>query len=110
TPKSSGAQSGSLSFSSNASNAQATESLSGTGTVAAYSVNLSWNSSSDVAGYNVYRSTSATGTYSKINSSLDANTDGTVISGQTYYYEATSVTSGGQESARSTPPVKATIP
>ena len=66
-----------------------------------------------MAGYNVYRSTSASGTYSKINSSLDANTaytDSTVISGQTYYYEATSVNSGGQESARSAPPVKATIP
>ncbi len=113
TPKSSGAQSGSLSFSSNASNAQTTETLSGTGTVAAYSVNLSWNSSSGVAGYNVYRSTSASGAYSKINSTLDANTaytDSTVVSGQAYYYEATSVNSSGQESARSTPPVKATIP
>jgi uncharacterized protein YfaP (DUF2135 family) len=113
TPKSGGAQSGSLSFSSNASNSKTTESLSGTGTVAEYSVNLSWNSSSGVAGYNIYRGTSATGTYNKINSSLDANTaytDSTVISGQTYYYEATSVNSSGQESSRSTPPVKATVP
>ena len=113
TPKSSGAQSGSLSFSSNASNSKTSEPLSGTGTVAEYSVNLSWNSSSGVAGYNVYRGTSATGTYNKINSSLDANTaytDSTVISGQTYYYEATSVNSSGQESSRSTPPVKATVP
>lgn len=113
TPKSSATQSGSLSFASNASNSQTIESLSGTGTVTGYSVNLSWNSSSDVAGYNVYRSTSANGTYSKINSSLDANTaytDSTVISSQTYYYEATSVSSSGQESARSTPPVQATIP
>ena len=113
TPKTSGAQSGSLSFTSNASNSQATEALSGTGTVTAYSVNLSWNSSSDVAGYNVYRSTSSSGTYNKINSSLDANTaytDSTVVSGQTYYYEASSVNPSGQESARSAPPVKATIP
>jgi fibronectin type 3 domain-containing protein len=66
-----------------------------------------------VAGYNVYRSTSANGTYSRINSSLDPNaafTDGTVASGQTYYYAATSVTSSGMESARSTPPVEATVP
>ena len=67
----------------------------------------------DVAGYNVYRSTSASGSYVKINSSLDANTaytDTSVASGHTYYYEATAVDSGGQESARSTPPVTASIP
>jgi fibronectin type 3 domain-containing protein len=66
-----------------------------------------------VAGYNVYRSTTANGTYSKINSTLDPNaafTDGTVVSGQTYYYAATSVTSGGMESAPSTPAVQATVP
>jgi hypothetical protein len=89
--------------------------LTGTGTTTAtqYSVNLFWNASSGVAGYNVYRSTSANGTYSRINSSLDPNaafTDGTVASGQTYYYAATSVTSSGMESARSTPPVEATVP
>jgi ASPM-SPD-2-Hydin domain-containing protein len=87
--------------------------LTGTGTVTPYSVNLFWNSSSDVVGYNVYRSTTASGTYSKINPSLDSNTaytDGTVVSGHTYYYAATAVNSSGQESARSTPPVKATVP
>ena len=113
TPKSSGGQSGSLSFVSNASDSKTSESLSGTGSVSAYSVNLSWNASSDVSGYNVYRGTSASGAYAKINSSLEANTaytDGTVISGQTYYYEATSVSSSGQESARSTPPVQAKVP
>ena len=113
TPKGSGAQSGSLSFVSNASDSKTRESLSGTGTVAGYSVNLYWNASSDVTGYNVYRSTRASGAYAKINSGLDANTaytDGTVVSGQTYYYEATSVNSSGKESARSTPPVEAKIP
>jgi hypothetical protein len=87
--------------------------LTGTGTVTPYSVSLSWNSSSGVAGYNVYRSTSASGTYSKINSSLDPNTaytDSSVASGQTYYYAATSVNSSGQESALSTPPVQAAVP
>jgi hypothetical protein len=33
-----------------------------------------------------------------------------VASGQTYYYEATSVNSSGQESSRSTPPVVAAVP
>ncbi len=113
TPQSSGTASGALSFTSNASNAAVSESLSGTGTVTAYSVNLYWNSSSDVAGYNVYRSTSANGTYAKINPSLNgttAYTDSTVVSGQTYYYEATAVSSSGMESARSTPAVQAMVP
>jgi len=113
TPQNSGGVSGSLSFGSNASNSQATESLSGTGTAVPFSVNLFWNSSSDAVGYNVYRSTAVNGTYSKINPALNSNTaytDGTVASGQTYYYEATSVASSGQESARSTPAVQAVIP
>lgn len=87
--------------------------LMGTGTVTPYSVNLFWNSSSDVVGYNVYRGTSADGTFSKINSTLDSNTaytDGTVVAGQTYYYAATSVNSSGQESSLSTPPVQAVVP
>ncbi len=113
TPQSSGTVSGSLSFASNASNSGTPESLTGVGTATQYSVNLSWNPSSDVMGYNVYRSTAANGKYSKINSSVNPNTaytDSTVVSGQTYYYAATSVNSSGQESARSTPPVEAAIP
>ena len=117
TPKSSGTASGSLSFTSNASTSGTLESLTGigtaNGTATQYSVNLSWNASSDVTGYNVYRSTAANGSYSKINSSVNPNTaytDSTVVSGQTYYYAATSVNSSGQESARSTPPVEAAIP
>src|SRR5579872_6440733 len=112
TPKSSGSQAGNLTFVSNASNSQAVDSASGTGTVPAYSVNLWWNSSPNVVGYNVYRSTSANGTFSKINATLDSNpayTDGTVASGTTYYYAATAVNSTGEESARSTPPVQAVI-
>jgi hypothetical protein len=113
TPLISGAESGTLSFLSNASNSDAIESLTGTGTATQYSVSLYWNSTSDVVGYNVYRSTSASGSYAKINSTLEANTaytDSTVAAGQTYFYEATSVNSGGQESARSTPPVEAVVP
>ena len=113
TPQSSSTVTGSISFSSNASNSPGIESLNGVGTGATYSVNLIWNASSDVAGYNVYRSTSSSGSYSKINSALDANTsytDTSVASGNTYYYSATSVNSSGQESSLSTPPVQAVVP
>jgi hypothetical protein len=113
TPQSSGTVSGSLTFGSNASASQTTESMSGVGTTPVYSVNLYWNSSTDVVGYNVYRSTAANGSYAKINSTPQpstAYTDSTVASGQTYYYAATSVNSAGQESGRSAPPVQAAIP
>ena len=113
TPQSSGTTSGSLSFTSNASKSQTVESLTGDGTIQSYSVNLYWNASTDVSGYNVYRSTSSNGTYAKINSALDpstAYTDSGVTAGATYYYEATAVNSTGQESGLSTPPVVAVIP
>jgi hypothetical protein len=113
TPKSSGSESGSLTFSSTASNSQAIASLAGVGTVASYSVSLMWNSTPDVTGYNVYRRTSSSGSYSKINPALDANTaytDSSVAAGNTYYYAATSVNAEGLESALSTPPVEVAIP
>ena len=106
-PKSAGTDGGSLFISGPALNVP----LTGTGT--AYSVKLFWNYNSDAVGYNVYRSSAAHGTYSKINSTLDATaayTDSSVVSGQKYYYAATSVNSSGQESTRSTPPVEAVIP
>jgi len=72
-----------------------------------------WNSTPDVAGYNVYRGTSASGSYTKLNSALDANTaytDSSVAAGNTYYYAATSVNEEGLESALSSPPVEVAIP
>jgi Abnormal spindle-like microcephaly-assoc'd, ASPM-SPD-2-Hydin len=113
TPSNSGTVSGSLSFTSNASNSQTNESLTGIGTAPVYNVDLYWNASSDVVGYNVYRSTSASGGFAKINSAVDPNTaytDSSVTSGTTYYYEASSVNSAGQESVPSTPPVVASVP
>jgi hypothetical protein len=112
TPKSSGTSSGSLTFTSNASSAQTAESLTGSGTEPQYNVNLYWNASTNVSGYNVYRSASSNGTFAKINSSLDpttAFTDSSVVSGTTYYYQATAVNSSGQESVPSSP-VVASIP
>lgn len=104
SPQQAGTASAKLSFSSNASNSQATEAAAGTGT--APQVSLGWSpSTSDVQGYNVYRGT-APGVYSKLNASLDSSTtytDATVTSGKTYYYAATAVSSSGQESSYSAP-------
>ena len=66
---------------------------------------LTWGASTDangaaVAGYNVYRSATPNGPYTKLNSSLITNnqyTDSTVQSG-TYYYVVKSVDSDGYES------------
>lgn len=111
-PTASGTISGTMSFASNASNSNASESMTGTGVALQYDVNLSWvPSTSSVAGYNVYRGT-AVGSYSKINTSLDPSTaysDNTVASGNTYYYAATAVNSAGEESGYSTP-IKVAIP
>jgi fibronectin type 3 domain-containing protein len=112
-PTGSGTVSGSLSFTSNAASSQTLESLSGIGTATPYTVSLSWNASPGVVGYNVYRSTTSNGAYTKINSTVDPSTayaDSAVAAGQVYYYEATSVSSAGQESARSTPPLEVSIP
>lgn len=111
-PTQSGTASGTLTFATNASNPQSSESLGGVGVLPTYSVQLSWSpSTSSVAGYNVYRGTTV-GQYSRINSALDATTaftDTTVVSGTIYYYAATAVSSNGDESAYSQP-LKVTIP
>ena len=76
-------------------------------------VNLNWkaSSTSDVVGYNVYRSPDVA-IWTKINVSPIASTlytDSTVANGSTYYYAATAVNVEGKESAK-TPPVKAVVP
>jgi hypothetical protein len=114
SPQSTGTASGTISFVSNASNSPTSESLTGSGAVAsAHSVSLSWDpSSSTVAGYNVYRGSVSGGPYTQINPVLDPSTtytDGTVLSGTTYYYVSTALSSGGVESGFSNQ-VKATIP
>lgn len=111
TPQSSGSESGSLTFASNATNSPATESLVGTGT-ASHSVDLTWDSSSGAVGYNVYRGTVSGGPYTIINSSLDtttAYTDNTVVAGTTYYYVAAAVNASQNESGYSNQ-AQATIP
>jgi hypothetical protein len=84
--------------------------VTGYGAVAHYAT-LSWNASTStgVAGYNVYRSTSQTATlanglYAKLNSSPVVGTtfiDSTVSAGTVYYYVTTTVNTAGAESAAS---------
>jgi hypothetical protein len=76
-------------------------------------VDLSWkaSTSSDVTGYNLYRSPDGA-TWKKINPSLIASTlyaDSTVANGSTYYYAATAVDLYGHESSKSTP-IKVAVP
>jgi Abnormal spindle-like microcephaly-assoc'd, ASPM-SPD-2-Hydin len=114
TPQSAGSSTGSISFLSDASNSPATEALTGSGAqTSQHSVDLSWDpSSSQVAGYNIYRGTRAGGPYSRLNSALQASTsftDGGVQSGLTYFYVARSVDFNAQESVPSNE-VRAAIP
>jgi fibronectin type 3 domain-containing protein len=78
---------------------------------------LNWtaSTSSNLAGYNVYRSTTSGGTYTKLNTTLIPSTkttftDGTCQSGLTYFYVATAVDTSGNESGHSSPPTQANIP
>ncbi|MGA6980315.1 MAG: choice-of-anchor D domain-containing protein [Candidatus Sulfotelmatobacter sp.] len=100
-PQADGQKQAKLSFVSDASNSPAPESLAGIGT-APY-VTLSWiASTSEVTGYNIYRSSSDSGTYAKLNSKVDPDTsysDKTIVDGKTYYYKTKAVASDGKESS-----------
>ncbi len=114
SPQATGAVSANISFVSNASNSPTIESLTGTGIIAPqHGVDLSWSeSSSGVAGYNLYRGGQAGGPYTKTNPTLETSTtfsDGAVQAGNTYYYVVTGVDSGGAESQFSNE-VSAVIP
>jgi len=72
-----------------------------------HGVTVTWvaSVSSNVVGYNLYRATSLTGNYTRVNSALIGGTsyaDNTVSAGQAYIYAATAVDSGGNESLFST--------
>ena len=114
SPPSSGSSTGSISFLSDAANSPATETLTGSGAqTSQHSVDLSWDpSSSQVAGYNIYRGTRSGGPYSRLNSALQVSTsftDSGVQSGLTYFYVARSVDPNSQESVPSNE-VSAAIP
>jgi HYDIN/CFA65/VesB family protein len=117
TPQTAGAASGTLTFSSNATPSSTINNLAATGTAAqTYTVQLSWapSTSSNIVGYNVYRSPfgSGCGAYARLNTALNPSTffgDSSVADGQTYCYVTTAVNSSNQESPFSTP-VEATVP
>ncbi|MGA9144207.1 MAG: choice-of-anchor D domain-containing protein [Candidatus Acidiferrales bacterium] len=115
TPAAAGAVTGSVSIASNATNSPAKVSLSATGAVSSsHSVTLSWDAStsSEVAGYHVYRGTVSGGPYSILTSSavsVTEYTDSSVQAGHVYYYVVRSVDSSGVESTNSSQ-VSATIP
>jgi hypothetical protein len=105
-PQTAGSAPGSIVFDSNAMNSPTTEVLNGSGgQQGLHSVALTWNpSTSQVIGYNVYRRVASGGSYTRVNTSLDANTsytDSTVLTGQTYDYVTTSVDSSNLESGYS---------
>jgi hypothetical protein len=66
-------------------------------------VTLSWNAVEGAAGYNVKRSTAASGPYTTIATNVTGTTyiDKTVTNGITYYYVVTAVDGSGNESANS---------
>lgn len=119
TPLTAGTSTGTLTFNTNAT-IQPTATLTGTGVfVTPHTATLSWcPSSSQVIGYNVYRSTTSGSGYQLL--SFVASTastcstpitfvDSNVISGQTYYWVVTAVNAGGTESTYSNE-ASATIP
>jgi len=105
-PSASGAASGKITVSSNATNSPSSVSLSGTGMAPkTHAVVLNWNSdASGATGYNCYLSMIPGGPYQKVNSSPMTGTtytESNVQSGSTYYYVVTAVNASNQESGYS---------
>jgi hypothetical protein len=106
SPRTTGAVTAALTFTSNAESSTTVETLTGTGTAApVYSINLSWgaSTSSNLSGYNIYRAAyaSACGSFSKINPALNTGTlytDSAVVDGATYCYATTAVNTSNEES------------
>jgi Abnormal spindle-like microcephaly-assoc'd, ASPM-SPD-2-Hydin len=115
SPAANGSVAGSISIASDASNPLTVIQLSGSGVhPASHSVSLiiSMPTTSDVAGYNLYRASISGGPYAKLTQAMSKTatfTDQNVEGGETYYYVATSVGSSNTESAPSNE-VSATVP
>jgi Protein of unknown function (DUF1573)/Abnormal spindle-like microcephaly-assoc'd, ASPM-SPD-2-Hydin len=110
SPQVAGAESATLTFTSNAQPSTTTDTATGTGSAApTHSVSLSWKASTspNISGYNVYRAVYKTscGAYSKINGgSLDPATsyiDSSVTDGTNYCYATTAVNASDEESGYS---------
>jgi Abnormal spindle-like microcephaly-assoc'd, ASPM-SPD-2-Hydin len=118
SPKTSGAVTAALTFTSNAQSSTTVETLTGSGTAASvHSVDLSWSAStsSNVSGYNIYRAaySNGCGSFSKINSLLNTGTlytDFTVVDGATYCYATTAVNTSNEESGYSNVASKVQVP
>jgi hypothetical protein len=105
-PEATGNAPGSITFTSDATDSAAAETFTGSGMEGSqHSVALSWNAStSQVIGYNVYRRIGSSGSYTKLNPSINSvtsYTDTAVQSGQTYDYVTTAVDASNVESAYS---------
>jgi mannan endo-1,4-beta-mannosidase len=60
-------------------------------------VQLSWNATTGATSYHVYRTTTATGTYTLLASTTSASYKDTATArGATYYYKVTAVNSAGE--------------
>jgi hypothetical protein len=99
---------------SNVVNTVITAALGGPCVVTSHSAALSWtaSSSSNIAGYNIYRSTTSGGSYTRLNTGVIVPTnytDNMVQAGQTYYYVTTAVDANNNESVYSNQ-VQAVIP
>jgi Abnormal spindle-like microcephaly-assoc'd, ASPM-SPD-2-Hydin len=113
SPTTEGAETATLTFTSNATVSPIMEALTGTGTpTPVHSVNLSWNggTSRNISGYNIYRAAyspapvNACGSFAKINPLLNAGTtytDSNVTDGTAYCYAATAVNTSHAESGYS---------
>jgi hypothetical protein len=110
SPLVAGADSATLTFTSNAQPATTTGTATGTGTPQpAHSVSLSWTGSTspNISGYNIYRAIflSSCGGYTKINGAtlvtLTTYTDSSVADGTNYCYATTAVDSSKAESGYS---------
>lgn len=73
-------------------------------------VTLSWSAVSGAAGYNVWRSDAANGTFATIGAKVSGTTftDTTAAIGKTHFYKVTAVDSNGNESSAT--PVKSATP
>ena len=113
-PRGNGAYTGTLTGS-NSSGPVLNIPVSGNGTQAGYSVNLTWDPSQSppqIVGYNIYRETQSSGQYVMLNTAPIAATsftDSAVTAGQTYSYFVKSVDSSGNLSVQSNI-VTATVP
>jgi hypothetical protein len=108
SPKIAGNFSGQVKVNSNASNSPSTISIAGTAfaPTTGHTVALNWKASASpgVDGYYVYRSTSPSGGFVRLDSAYISGfsySDNTVASGTTYYYSVSAVNTQGVESLKS---------